>query len=115
MPYDILGLGDRPFTVENPNAVLGLFDNLLRPRQAEEKINRELRERSRLLQSLQQFQLGGEEPAPSTFEDFATRYRGARSRGEGEYPEILLESAQDKHQFRNLRQLVDVDQRIKGL
>lgn len=115
MAYEVLGLGEQPFSVENPGHVLGLVDNLMRIRMAQDAQNRELNERSRLLQELQRYNLVPPRGAPQTFEDVGRNYRGAVSQGEGQYPIEQFAEPERKPQVSNLRQLADVIQGLKGL
>lgn len=115
MPIDVT-LGGQNLTLDNPNAVLGLLGTILQSRARQQTGNKEEQERQRLQESLAGFQIPGvEDTTPKSFEEVANRYRGARSRGEGQDPELLFSQPSPKPQVTNLRQLVDIIQGIKGL
>ena len=107
-------LGGQNFTSDNPVQVLGLLDNLMRVKMAQDEQNRALTERSRVLEELQRYNIVPPRTAPQSFEELGRDYQGAVSGGEGEFPTLRPMPAA-KPQVSNLRQLADVIQGLKGL
>lgn len=115
MAYDVT-LGGQNITVDNPNQIMGLLDNFLKIQMAQQLQQKQEGEKQSLLQTLQGYNLSpAEEGPPRTGEEVMSRYSGAVSKGEGQYPEEQFTAPTRKPQVTNLRQLVDVIQGLKGL
>ena len=111
MAYDIT-LGGQQFSLDNPQVVLSLLDNLAKIQSAKADEKKKEEQHQKILDTLQKYDISPEK-GKQTFEDVARDYRGAVSQGEGQYPKEQF--AQPKAQVTNLRQLVDVIQGLKGL
>jgi len=115
MAYDVT-LGDQQFPVDNPNVLFGLIDNLAKMQQNQQVKLKQDADRNKLLESLASYDInpmgGGQ---ASSFEELGSRYQGTTGEyDEGGHP-IPKFSGGGKPQVRNLKQLVEVIQGLKGL
>ena len=111
MAYDIT-LGGQTFAMDNPALVLGLLDNIAKVQKGQQDTKKQEEQHQKLLDTLAKYDIS----PPTTnksFEDVARNYRGAVSQGEGQYPEEVFEKP--RPQVRNLKQLTEIIQGLKGL
>ena len=115
MAYDVT-LGGQNFTLDNPQVVLGLLDNLAKIQSAKADEKKKTEQHQKILDTLEKYNISDKDEGPAkSFEELGRRYRGTTGERDADGHPIPKFESERKPQVTNLRQLVDVIQGLKGL